>query len=101
MPGSTVRCYLREVERHIQVMVHERVVLLRVQQLQKGGGRVALVPTPPELVDLINKNQGVREASGLSYDFTTIHTRSKLKTLFIIGGSRRGVLPTGFNCQEH
>ena len=34
---------LGHIDRHIQVVVQEAVVLLRVQQLQQGTGRVPLV----------------------------------------------------------
>ena len=37
---------LAQVERHVQVMVRERVVLGRVEHLQQGAGGVALIATP-------------------------------------------------------
>ena len=52
---------LREVERHVQVVVGEGVVLLGVQHLQQGAGGVA-VPVVAEFVDLVEHEDGVVDA---------------------------------------
>ena len=55
MPPS----HLGEVHRHVQVVVEEGRVLLGVQQLEKGRGRVACVATT-EL-----RERGRREGEGV------------------------------------
>lgn len=48
---------LGHVHGHVQVVVDERLVLVRVQELEEGGSRVPPVPT--QLVHLIDQHQGV------------------------------------------
>ena len=50
--------HVGQVEGHLQEVVPEGAVLLHVQHLQQGGGRVAPV-VPPQLVDLVQQDQGV------------------------------------------
>jgi hypothetical protein len=50
--------HAREVEGHVQVVVAEARVLLRVEHLEQGGGGVA-AEVGPELVDLVQHEHGV------------------------------------------
>ena len=50
--------HVGQVEGHLQEVVPEGAVLLHVQHLQQGGRRVAPV-VPPQLVDLVQQDQGV------------------------------------------
>ncbi len=50
--------HLAEVERHLQVVVLERVVLLRVEDLEQGRARVA-PEVHPDLVDLVEHEDRV------------------------------------------
>ena len=50
--------HVGEIERHLDKMVAERVVLLRVEHLQKRRGRVAAVIVS-ELVDLVEQHQRI------------------------------------------
>src|SRR6185437_14879069 len=52
---------LREIERHLEVVVAERVVLLGIEDLQQRGGRVA-PKVVTELVDLVEHEHGVVRA---------------------------------------
>ena len=56
--------HLAEVERHLEVVVLEGVVLLRVQDLEEGGRRVA-PEVHPDLVDLVEHEHRVVRAGGL------------------------------------
>ena len=51
----------RQVERHAEVVVAERVVLLRVEHLEHRRRRVAL-DAPAELVDLVEHHHAVARA---------------------------------------
>jgi len=50
--------HLRQIERHIQVMIGKRIVLLRIQHLEQRRGRIAAEITA-ELVDLVEHEHGV------------------------------------------
>ena len=74
--GGADEQHFREVHAHIQVVIQELLVLFRVQGLQQGRGRVALVRAA-DLVDLIQHNhrvghftvfQGLHELSGHGAD---------------------------------
>ena len=74
--GGADEQHFREVHAHIQVVIQELLVLFRVQGLQQGRGRVALVRAA-DLVDLIQHNhrvghftvfQGLHELAGHGAD---------------------------------
>lgn len=44
---------LRQVDWNIQIMIEESNILLRIEQLQQSGARIALISTA-EFVNLIN-----------------------------------------------
>ena len=56
--------HLAQVERHLQVVVLEAEVLLRVEHLEQGRGRVA-PEVHADLVDLVEHEHGVVRAAGL------------------------------------
>ncbi len=56
--GCADKQHVAEVERLIEVVVAERVVLLRVQRLEQRARRVA-AEVAPELVDLVQHEDGV------------------------------------------
>mmetsp|Transcript_105620 Transcript_105620/g.305638 ORF Transcript_105620/g.305638 Transcript_105620/m.305638 type:complete len:439 (-) Transcript_105620:898-2214(-) len=70
-PGDRVRGvrgaheeHPRKVHWHVQVVVPESAVLLRVKNLQEGRRRVSAV-VPPELVDLVDEHHRVRGLQNL------------------------------------
>ena len=50
--------HLRQIERDVEVVVRERVVLLGVEHFEQGGAGIAAEVTP-ELVDLVEQQHGV------------------------------------------
>ena len=52
---------MTQIEGQVDVMVVECIVLLRIQNLQQGCGRIPLEALP-QLVDLIQQNQRVIDA---------------------------------------
>ena len=50
--------HLRQIERHVEIVVAERVVLLRVQRLEQRRGRVA-AEVAAQLVDLVEHDHRV------------------------------------------
>src|SRR2546428_516679 len=65
--------HVRQIERHVQVMVAERVILLRVQDLEQGRGRVAPV-VGADLVDLVeHEHRVVRGGLGDALDDASRH----------------------------
>ena len=55
---------LAEVHGHVQVVVEERSVLLRIEELEQRGRRITLEPAP-ELVDFVDQNHRVGNARAL------------------------------------
>src|SRR5262249_13761230 len=62
--GRSQKGDARQIERHAQVIIAECRILLRIEHLQHGGGRVAL-NAAPHLVDLIEHHDAVAGASFL------------------------------------
>src|ERR1043165_1435747 len=52
--------HLREIERHVKVVIAEHVVLLRIEHLQQRGGRIA-TEIVSELVDLVEDKDRILE----------------------------------------
>lgn len=51
--GCTNKQYLTEVDRNIQVVVAERIVLFGIQNFQQRGGWISVKVVMSNLVDLI------------------------------------------------
>jgi hypothetical protein len=51
----------REIERHIEVVIDELVVLRRVEDLEHGRGGVTRRAAPRHLVDLVDHQDGVAD----------------------------------------
>ena len=62
--GRADEQYLGQVERHVEVMVQEVGVLLRVQHLQQGRGRVTVVGGA-DLVQLVEHDHRIGRAAAL------------------------------------
>ena len=56
--GRADEQHLRQIERHVEVVVAERVVLLRVQRLEQRRGRIA-AEVAAQLVDLVEHDHRV------------------------------------------
>ena len=66
--------HMGKVERHLDIMIPEGAVLLGIQYLQQGGGRIAAVIIA-ELIYLIQQQHGIGAAGLLDgIDDTTGHT---------------------------
>ncbi len=53
--------HIGKIVRQVEIVVGEGIVLLRVQNLQQGGRRVAVV-AGPQLVDLVQDHHGIHDA---------------------------------------
>ena len=56
--GGADEQHLRQIERHVEIVVAERVVLLRIERLEQGRGRVA-AEVAAQLVDFVQHDHRV------------------------------------------
>src|SRR5262249_10873121 len=60
--GGGDEYHAAQIERHAEIIVAERIVLLRIEHFEKRGSRIAVNPGP-ELVDFIEHHHAIARAS--------------------------------------
>ncbi|KAJ6262412.1 LOW QUALITY PROTEIN: hypothetical protein Dda_3220 [Drechslerella dactyloides] len=70
--GRAHEQHLAQIHGHVHIVVQKRVVLLRIQQLEQRGRRVALVPAP-NLVHLVDEDErGADVRPSVALDFRDV-----------------------------